>query len=306
MRKYKDEGDYWRIRAFLREVYLLNGRRELGWQAYRFDYWRWHVVLNCGHCDPIEEVTYLWETDDGQIAAVLHSEGRMDACLEVHPQRQRPGLEEEMVSLAEEQLGATDKEGARKIRVMAHEDGTQRREMLARRGYKRVDWREHQRRRLLSIPVPNAKLPEGYSVRAVRGVQEFPARSWVSWRAFHPDEPDEDYEGYDWYDNIQRAPLYRRDLDIVAVAQDGELASFCTVWFDDVSRTGAFEPVGTSPEYQRRGLGKAVMLEGLRRLKLKGATLATVSSYEPAAHGLYASAGFNEYDIVEPWEKIVG
>ncbi len=47
--------------------------------------------------------------------------------------------------------------------------------------------------------------------------------------------------------------LYRRDLDIVAVAPGGEIAGFCTIWYDDVTRTG-YEPVGVVPEYHRRGL----------------------------------------------------
>jgi mycothiol synthase len=146
-------------------------------------------------------------------------------------------------------------------------------------------------------------LPKGYTLRALGDAAELPARSWVSWKAFHPDEPDEAYDGWTWYPNVQRAPLYRRDLDLVAVAPNGELASFCTVWFDDVTRTGAFEPVGTAPAHQRRGLGKAVMVEGLRRLQRMGATLVTVGSYETAAHALYASVGFTEVDLCTPWLK---
>ena len=46
---------------------------------------------------------------------------------------------------------------------------------------------------------------------------------------------------------------------------DGELAAFCTVWVDPETRTAVFEPVGTHPNHQKRGLGKAVMTEGLRR-----------------------------------------
>jgi GNAT superfamily N-acetyltransferase len=85
---------------------------------------------------------------------------------------------------------------------------------------------------------------------------------------------------------VQRVPLYRRDLNIVAVAPDGELAAICTVWFDDVTRTAVLEPVGTHPEHQKRGLGKAVMSDGLRRAERLGATLATVSSYGKAAHAI--------------------
>ena len=140
-------------------------------------------------------------------------------------------------------------------------------------------------------------------VRALGDESELPARSWLSWKVFHPDELDEKYQGWEWYRNVQRVPIYRRDLDIVAVAADGELAAFCTVWFDDITRTAVFEPVGTHPNHQKRGLGKAVMNEGLRRAQRLGATLATVSSYSTGAHALYESMGFTEVDLLEPWIK---
>ena len=84
---------------------------------------------------------------------------------------------------------------------------------------------------------------------------ELPSRSWASWRAFHSDDPDEKYDGdWSWYQNIQAAPLYRRDLDLVAIAPSGEVAAFTTTWYDDVTHSGYFEPVGTMPEHQRCGL----------------------------------------------------
>jgi mycothiol synthase len=138
-------------------------------------------------------------------------------------------------------------------------------------------------------------------VRALGDVEELPARSWASWKAFHPNDPDKDYEGWEWYHNIQRIPLYRRDLDIVAVAPNGEFAAFCTVWYDDVTRAGYFEPVGTAPAHQRRGLGKAVMCKALRRLKRMGAAIATAGGYTQAANALYASVVSTEYELFEPW-----
>jgi len=100
---------------------------------------------------------------------------------------------------------------------------------------------------------------------------------------------------------VQRVLLYRLDLDIIAVAEDGELAAFCTVWFDDVTRTAVFEPVDTHPNHQKRGLGKAVMTEGLRRAQRLGATLASVSSYGKAAYALYESMGFTDFDLFKEW-----
>ncbi len=306
MRTAEREDDYWRIRDFLREVFLLNDRRELSWQAYRFDYCRWHGFENMGHYR-MEEDVFLWEAEGGRIVAVLNPEGRGQAFLQVHPVQRSPELEEEMLAVAEERLAHPHPDGRRKLWVWANEQDELRRSILARRGYTKGDEPEYQRRRALSgdnaRSILEERVAKGYTVRALGDSEELPARSYVSWRAFHPDEPDDRYDGWEWYRNVQRAPLYRRDLDLVAVTPDGEFASFCTVWFDDVTRTGAFEPVGTAPAHQRRGLGNAVMSEGLRRLKRMGATLAYVGSYTPEAHALYASVGFTEYDIAEPWRK---
>ena len=40
MRPYQGEDDFWRIRAFLREMLVLNQFREKCWHVVRFDYWR--------------------------------------------------------------------------------------------------------------------------------------------------------------------------------------------------------------------------------------------------------------------------
>jgi mycothiol synthase len=302
MRVYRDARDYWRIRDFLREVFLLNGRRELSWQVYRFDYWRWHGIENMGH-GRLEDDVFLWEKTDGRLVGVLNREGPGQAFLQVHPAHHGAELEEEMMAVAEAHLAAGEEGGPGAVRVWTDQADWLRHDILRRRGYAVAGEPEHQRRRPVSLPIPDTPVPAGYAVRSLGGTEEVPARSYASWRAFHPDEPDERYQGPGWYANIQRAPLYRRDLDIVAVAAGGDIASFCTVWFDDVTRTGAFEPVGTVPEHRGRGLGKAVMYEGLRRLRRMGATQAHVGSYDGPAHALYAAVGFAEYDLSEPWRK---
>ena len=302
-RKYQSEDDYWTIRAFLREVFLLNDRREVGWPAYRWDYWRWHGNENISRFD-LSAAVFLWETAEGRLAAVLHPEGVGEAFLQVHPAFRSAELEVAMMSAAETQYAVTQPDGRQRLTLWAHASDLVRRDLLQRRGYTRSNDPEYQRRRCMDAPIPDFVPPAGYALRALGDEGELPARSWVSWRAFHPDEPDDKYEGWTWYRNVQRAPLYRRDLDLVAVAPDGELAAFCTLWFDDVTRTAAFEPVGTHPAHQRRGLGRSLMAEGLRRVQRLGATLCTVGSYSEAAGALYAAVGFTEYDLSEPWVKV--
>lgn len=79
-----------------------------------------------------------------------------------------------------------------------------------------------------------------------------------------------EWDDYNWppaaaYETMQQAPGYRRDLDLFIVAPNGEYASFCTIWIDEKNKFGNFEPVGTHTEYQRMGLGRALLLEGFRR-----------------------------------------
>jgi ribosomal protein S18 acetylase RimI-like enzyme len=61
-----------------------------------------------------------------------------------------------------------------------------------------------------------------------------------------------------------------------------------------MNKLGHFEPVGTHPDYQRKGLGKVLLLESLRRLKAEGMTAADVCTYydNDAAIRLYESVGF--------------
>jgi GNAT superfamily N-acetyltransferase len=302
MRKYQRDDDHWKIRQFLREVFLLNDRHEFSWPLYRWDYWRWHVNENIFKFN-LEAAIFMWETADGKLAAALHPDGPGEAFLQVHPDFRTPELEVEMMSVAETQFATTQPEGRQRLHLWAHASDPLRQDLLTRRGYTKGKYPEYQRRRAMGLPIPEVETPAGYTLRALGDESELPARSWVSWRAFHPDEPDDKYEGWTWYRNVQRATLYRRDLDLVAVAPGGEFAAFCTLWFDDVTRTAAFEPVGTNPDHQRKGLGKALMAEGLRRVRDLGATQCTVNSYSEGAGALYSSMGFTEYDLNEPWVK---
>jgi GNAT superfamily N-acetyltransferase len=208
-----------------------------------------------------------------------------------------------MIAAAEEKLSLSDEHGQRSLSIWAYNFDTQLSALLAAQGYSKGQRPEHQHCRTLDAPIPDVPIAEGYTIRALGDVDELPARSWASWRGFHPDEPDEKYQGWTWYHNIQRMPLYRRDLDIVAVAPDGCIAAFCTLWYDDVTRIGYFEPVATVPEHQRRGLGKAVMTEAMRRIQRLGATHVTVGGYSERANALYNSAVSPNTVLIESWDK---
>ena len=67
-----------------------------------------------------------------------------------------------------------------------------------------------------------------------------------------------------------------------------------------MNRVGELEPVGTHEAHQRKGLGRAVNLFALQRLRDEGATEALVACRGDAAYPiprkLYASVGFREVE----------
>ncbi len=301
VRPYETEEDYWRIRTFLRDVFLLNQRRPTSWQVARLDYWRWFGVEIIEPYDWTHNGIFIWEAASGQIEAVLNPEGQGELYLQTHPAFHTSELVGEMLEIAETHLPGANGQG--KPRIWVHDYDSVSQHALICQGYTKSSGPAYERQRSLDLPLPEARPIEGYTVRSLGGVEELPARSWSSWRSFHPDAPAEDYIGWEWYHCIQHVPMYRRDLDIVAVAADGAVAAFCTLWYDDVTRTGYFEPVGTAPEHQRRGLGKAVMIKAMHRAKRLGATLVTVDGFSKAANALYTSVMGADYTLAEPWEK---
>jgi mycothiol synthase len=302
MRNHRDEEDFWRIRRFLREVMLLNDLREWSWSVARLDYWRFFGMNDIHPFAALNEIIFLWETPDGQIAAVLNPEDPGSIFLQVHPAFKTSPLEEEMILLAEQRLSAACG-NRRRIAIWADSQDDIRLGILKNRGYVRGPETENQWRRDLDAPIPEIPPAPGYTIRPLGDAGEIPARSWASWRGFHPDEPDETYQGPQYYHNIQRCPLYRRDLDLLAAAPDGSVDSFATFWFDDVTRTAYIEPVATVPEHLRKGLARAVITEGLRRVQRMGAVRAFVGGMEPGPDALYSSTLSPECDTLEKWVK---
>ena len=308
-RPYQQEADFWQMRDFLRRVYLLNERRSISWHVARLEYARWHVCLNCAEVT-LDQVAHLWELDGRLVAMMMPDGGPGEAHLSVQPEFKTAVLEAEMLDIAEAKLAAEQPNGRRKLVVWVSEADDLRLELLQGRGYTPQPWPEHQWYRQLNEPVTAVTPAPGYTIRALGDGLELLERCYASGLGFHEGNIEVAVDNRNdptWYRNIQTAPLYRRDLDLVAIAPDGAVAAFCTIWFDDVTRTAYFEPVATVPSHQRRGLARALLTEGLRRLQRMGAVSAEVGGYSEAANALYRSVmgsnGRNDCMLYSGWLK---
>jgi len=89
------------------------------------------------------------------------------------------------------------------------------------------------------------------------------------------------------------------DVKIAVVAPGGDWVSYCGMWQDAASRSALVEPVATDPAYRKMGLGKAAVLEGVRRCGLLGAKRAFVGSSQQ----FYYSIGFRPCATSTWWAK---
>ena len=145
-------------------------------------------------------------------------------------------------------------------------------------------------------------LPPGYTIRDMKEATtgEIQKRVDAHRAAFAPSQMT-----VAEHQRVMASPTYRPELDLVIAATDGTFNAFTIVWFDEVNRIGLFEPLGTHPDHQRRGLGRAIMTEGLRRLAALGATKAFVSTGPDnlGANALYTAIGFQAVDVNVSWTK---
>jgi len=140
--------------------------------------------------------------------------------------------------------------------------------------------------------LPTIRLPDGFTVQGVRNLDDGRLRARVTHGAFRSQEVWEDEAGK--YAQFMGSAVYDGERDLFVRSPDGRGASACMIWFDPVNAVGLFEPVGTHPDFQGQGLGKAVMAEGLRRMQAAGMRRAVVG-FDPnnaAALALYTSMGF--------------
>jgi mycothiol synthase len=147
-------------------------------------------------------------------------------------------------------------------------------------------------RRALTDPLPAVSLPPGFAFTDGGTEAGRLARAQATHGAFGLSRPWDAY----WVkcQAFFGSPRFVGAHTIAIVAPDGQGAAGCTIWLDAVSAIGLFEPVGTHVNFQGRGLGKALLAEGMRRMCAGGMTAAIVSTNHDniAASALYRAAGF--------------
>ncbi|MEV8637241.1 GNAT family N-acetyltransferase [Streptosporangium sp. NPDC051023] len=286
MRKYGGADDLRAMQELAQRVWSTSGPHHVGdlaWGRFMF---------------PAAQVDWpiaLWESG-GRVVAWAWAQLPDDLRLQVDPEH--PGLLEEVLDWFDGLAGSRTRE----INPLDAQGDV--RKALLRRGYEALDdeapffaYHEHE---LDDLQKP--VVPQGFTVRAVRGSEDLDRRVAVHRAAWNPSRVTPES-----YSSIMAAWPYRTDLDWVVEAPDGRFAANCLVWYDDVNRVGLIEPVGTDPEFRRLGLARAVCLAALHALAEAGGERAVVCPRGDAAYPipqvLYRSIGFRPYGRSRTYRK---
>jgi GNAT superfamily N-acetyltransferase len=96
---------------------------------------------------------------------------------------------------------------------------------------------------------------------------------------------------------LRQCSLYDPELDLSVEADDGRVGGYALFWFDPTTLVGLLEPMRVEDDYQRRGLARMLLTNGLDRLARKGARRLKVGFESDAARTLYLGAGFVQTSV---------
>lgn len=245
----------------------------------------------------IREAARLWEAAGGRLAgfAILNiEESYAGLTLEISQGEDTDTLGAQMVAWGEDACRSQSHTESAYLSASANASDTVRVALLERRGFARQEEAALQLERDLSQPIPPPEIAAGFQIRSLHADEE------EAWVGLHRTAFGTENMTLEYRQSMSRSPDYDPQIDLVATAPNGSLAAYA---FGSISREenaltglkiGYADPVGTHPDFQRKGLARALLLECLRRLRERGMETARMgtSSGNTAMQRAAESAGF--------------
>jgi ribosomal protein S18 acetylase RimI-like enzyme len=250
----------------------------------------------CGtpYQDEEDEYVKIWEDGEKGIVAITICKPSEQSRILIHPDYRTH--EEMLIESLENRVKKMQIDKPKKGIFFTVQAGDALREaLLEKRGYENRGLCEHNRFLPANYEVPDVNLPDGYSIRHIDPEKDFEQYREVQ-RAVFSHCANMTPELLKMYASAQFYDAYR---DVVVVAPDGRFAAFATGRMDPVSKLAELEPVGVHPDYRKRGLGKAICYEAIKRLQEHGAMRIVIlgAASSEAATRLYDSIGFERADV---------
>lgn len=258
-----------------------------------------HIYSGNKHYDPVELMT-LWEDGQGLAAWLLVNVGHKAYDAQVRPDQRGGSFERELLQYADERTIELMRQhgiASNCLYGAVFRGDTARSELLLALGWQSADDFPYVLNRTAINAVMVPSLPDDFSFGSAKGVEDAAALATVHNAAFRANWTPELYR------KVMQAPGYAPERELVIRAPNGAYAAFTIIWHDHLNRTGLFEPVGVHKDFQRRGLGRVIMLYGLQEMAAAGMDYATVAHFgdNEAARGLYQACGFKPWHLLDSY-----
>jgi mycothiol synthase len=271
------------------------------WMQQAGDSIYWHVgdvphrlYDNLSGLFPLDAVVRLWKNAAEIIgfAVAQPDSARFDAFL--HPDYRGTNVERDIVTWAYKIVG----QDANPVRANVYAGDATRLQILLAMGFEKDVTYLCMTQRALLDKIDAPALPNGCVIRPA-GIDDAIALQRLH-QAVWDWQPERSYQ-----DAVMLKPGYKPERELLAVTGDGVLAAHTIYWLDSINKLGYFEPVGTHPAYQRKGLARALMNHAMRLMREQGMEQVRVcfNFQNDAAKNLYTSLGFQQVGSITHYLK---
>lgn len=279
--------DYKKIREFLISI---------GHTEFTYARWDWMITHRNLNKNAVEKIGIWEEGSRIRGIATFDCQPGEAFCL-THPDFKY--LKKEMIQYAMKNLANGEDFG-----IVISDSDYSYQDTAADLGFIPTEQKEHDAIFYVDKTSTEYILPEGFKVTSMKDNYDLYQYGKVLWKGFNHEI---DGEGTFQYTKEVEQALenemfrlnVRLDLKIAALTPKGDFAAYCGMWYDPDTEYAVIEPVATDPEYRKMGLGKAVVLEGIKRVRELGAKKVLVGSSQQ----FYYSIGLRPYTASTVWRR---
>ncbi len=295
-RPYQSKDDLYQIGKLIRQAYAKQ-KCVNAWSVCRYDIWAMRRLVDAGSFNDHswQEYFQLLLDEAGTLVGAVFA-------FDNHHWRKNPEpyaliLDPDHVHMAKVLFDWAESSGMFEVEIL--ERNTVLNDLLELRGYTRSTDFMIVREKTLTDTLPEpVNLPPGYSIRRLDPSE------WTSYfeavhTVFHRMGTREALV------SIQPVPSNVHGLFLNVVNDQDQIAAFCSVWLDRENNVAEFEPVGTIPQFQKQGLGAALIAHACNCLREMKCPTVKVESWSESigANRLYSASGLAERDRLYSWKK---
>jgi len=281
--------DYYKLRRFLLEL------DDCNWHFGRWDWMITHGMLQ----EEAPSRIGIWE-DGGKVVAFVAPDLTINGKCFFPYDKNYGFLHEDMIAHAKENLS---KDG--KVKILIRDGDMTFQETASKMGFLPTQSKDCD----AIYPIGDVseiryELPAGFRVTSMRDDFDMFKYGQCLWKGFNHEANGEgpfvlNRDDLPKYEGSFLRPNVNLDIKIAVAAPNGDFVSYCGMWHDPASQSALVEPVATDPAYRKMGLGRAAVLEGVKRCGELGATRAFVDSSQQ----FYYRIGFRPYATSTFWEE---